>query len=74
MVTEPPGDRESLLVPVSARPPATLVATLRLPAQGLVASRLALSDVTGTGWFGAVSANVLQGRCPVKNSGYYAEK
>jgi threonine dehydrogenase-like Zn-dependent dehydrogenase len=36
----------------------TLVATPEPPAQGLVPSFLALSDVMGTGWFAAVSANV----------------
>lgn len=39
----------------------TLVATRDVPADGLTASLLALSDVMGTGWFGAVAANVKPG-------------
>jgi threonine dehydrogenase-like Zn-dependent dehydrogenase len=36
----------------------TLVATPEPPAEDLVPSLLTLSDVMGTGWFAAVSANV----------------
>ena len=39
----------------------TLVATPELPGDELIASLMALSDVMGTGWFAAVSANVQPG-------------
>jgi threonine dehydrogenase-like Zn-dependent dehydrogenase len=40
----------------------TLVATPELPADDLVPSLLAASDVLGTGWFGAVAAEVAPGK------------
>jgi threonine dehydrogenase-like Zn-dependent dehydrogenase len=40
----------------------TLVATPEMPADDLVPSLLAASDVLGTGWFGAVAAEVGPGR------------
>jgi threonine dehydrogenase-like Zn-dependent dehydrogenase len=40
----------------------TLVATLRLPADDLVPSLLAASDVLGTGWFAAVAAQAGPGK------------
>jgi threonine dehydrogenase-like Zn-dependent dehydrogenase len=40
----------------------TLVATPDLPADDLIPSLLAASDVLGTGWFGAVAANVQPGK------------
>jgi threonine dehydrogenase-like Zn-dependent dehydrogenase len=40
----------------------TLVATPDLPTDDLVPSLLAASDVLGTGWFGAVAANVQPGK------------
>ena len=40
----------------------TLVATPDVPAADLVPSLLAASDVLGTGWFGAVAADVRAGR------------
>ena len=40
----------------------TLVATPELPEAGLIPSLLAASDVLGTGWFGAVAANVKPGK------------
>jgi threonine dehydrogenase-like Zn-dependent dehydrogenase len=40
----------------------TLVATPDLPSDDLVPSLLAASDVLGTGWFGAVAADVRPGR------------
>lgn len=40
----------------------TLVATPEVPADDLVPSLLAASDVLGTGWFGAVAADVGPGR------------
>jgi threonine dehydrogenase-like Zn-dependent dehydrogenase len=40
----------------------TLVATPDLPSDDLVPSLLAASDVLGTGWFGAVAANVQPGK------------
>src|SRR5688572_17961300 len=40
----------------------TLVATPQMPADDLVPSLLAASDVLGTGWFGAVAAEVGPGR------------
>jgi len=39
----------------------TLVATPDVPSNDLIPSLLALSDVMGTGWFGAVAANVKPG-------------
>jgi threonine dehydrogenase-like Zn-dependent dehydrogenase len=39
----------------------TLVATPDIPADGLVPNLLAASDVLGTGWFGAVAADVRPG-------------
>jgi hypothetical protein len=39
----------------------TLVATPDLPSADLIPSLLATSDVLGTGWFGAVAANVRPG-------------
>jgi len=39
----------------------TLVSTREVPADGLIASFLALSDVMGTGWFAADAANVKPG-------------
>ncbi len=49
---------ESLRVPLAD---GTLVATPDLPADDLIPSLLAASDVLGTGWFGAVAANVQPG-------------
>jgi threonine dehydrogenase-like Zn-dependent dehydrogenase len=40
----------------------TLVATSAIPADDLIASMLALSDVMGTGWFAADAANVKPGK------------
>jgi threonine dehydrogenase-like Zn-dependent dehydrogenase len=40
----------------------TLVATPELPSDDLVPSLLAASDVLGTGWFGAVAADVQPGK------------
>jgi threonine dehydrogenase-like Zn-dependent dehydrogenase len=40
----------------------TLVATAQIPSDELVPSLLAASDVLGTGWFGAVAADVQPGR------------
>jgi threonine dehydrogenase-like Zn-dependent dehydrogenase len=40
----------------------TLVATLEVPSEDLVPSLLAASDVLGTGWFGAVAADVQPGK------------
>jgi threonine dehydrogenase-like Zn-dependent dehydrogenase len=40
----------------------TLVATPEIPADGLVPGLLAASDVLGTGWFGAVAADVAPGK------------
>ena len=40
----------------------TLVATPEMPADDLVPSLLAASDVLGTGWFGAVAADVQPGK------------
>jgi threonine dehydrogenase-like Zn-dependent dehydrogenase len=40
----------------------TLVATPDLPSEDLIPSLLAASDVLGTGWFGAVAANVQPGK------------
>jgi len=40
----------------------TLVATPEMPSDDLVPGLLAASDVLGTGWFGAVAAEVLPGR------------
>ncbi|MFC5004470.1 zinc-dependent alcohol dehydrogenase family protein [Dactylosporangium cerinum] len=40
----------------------TLVATPELPSDDLVPGLLAASDVLGTGWFGAVAAEVLPGK------------
>jgi threonine dehydrogenase-like Zn-dependent dehydrogenase len=40
----------------------TLVATPDVPSEDLVPSLLAASDVLGTGWFGAVAADVQQGK------------
>jgi threonine dehydrogenase-like Zn-dependent dehydrogenase len=40
----------------------TLVATPDIPSDDLVPSLLAASDVLGTGWFGAVAANVQPGK------------
>ena len=40
----------------------TLVATLDLPAPDMIPSFLAASDVLGTGWFGAVAAEVAPGK------------
>jgi len=40
----------------------TLVATLDLPSDDLIPSLLAASDVLGTGWFGAVAAEVGPGK------------
>jgi threonine dehydrogenase-like Zn-dependent dehydrogenase len=40
----------------------TLVATPEIPSDDLVPSLLAASDVLGTGWFGAVAANVQPGK------------
>jgi threonine dehydrogenase-like Zn-dependent dehydrogenase len=40
----------------------TLVATAQIPSDDLVPSLLAASDVLGTGWFGAVAANVQPGK------------
>src|SRR5688572_5531746 len=40
----------------------TLVATPEMPADDLVLSLLAASDVLGTGWFGAVAAEVAPGK------------
>jgi threonine dehydrogenase-like Zn-dependent dehydrogenase len=40
----------------------TLVATPELPARDLIPSLLTLSDVMGTGWFAATSANVQPGK------------
>src|SRR3954464_15127534 len=40
----------------------TLVATPEVPADDLVPSLLAASDVLGTGWFGAVAADVQPGK------------
>lgn len=39
----------------------TLVATEELPDPGMVPHMLAVSDVLGTGWYGAVAANVREG-------------
>ena len=50
---------ESLRVPLAD---GTLVATPELPPEDLVPSLLAASDVLGTGWFGAVAAEVGPGR------------
>jgi threonine dehydrogenase-like Zn-dependent dehydrogenase len=43
----------------------TLVATPSLPDEDLIPSLLAASDVLGTGWFGAVAAEVGQGKTVV---------
>ncbi|TVM32116.1 zinc-dependent alcohol dehydrogenase family protein [Oceanidesulfovibrio marinus] len=43
----------------------TLVATPEIPADDLLPSLLALSDVMGTGWFAAVAANVQPGKTAV---------
>jgi threonine dehydrogenase-like Zn-dependent dehydrogenase len=40
----------------------TLVATAQIPSDDLVPSLLAASDVLGTGWFGAVAADVQPGK------------
>jgi threonine dehydrogenase-like Zn-dependent dehydrogenase len=40
----------------------TLVATPDIPSAGLIPSLLAASDVLGTGWFGAVAAEVAPGK------------
>src|SRR5205085_802930 len=40
----------------------TLVATPELPSPDLIPSLLAASDVLGTGWFGAVAAEVVPGK------------
>src|SRR6185437_14738857 len=40
----------------------TLVATPEVPSDDLVSSLLAASDVFGTGWFGAVAADVQPGK------------
>jgi threonine dehydrogenase-like Zn-dependent dehydrogenase len=40
----------------------TLVATREVPSDDLVPSLLAASDVLGTGWFGAVAADVQPGK------------
>jgi hypothetical protein len=40
----------------------TLVATPEVPSDDLVPSLLAASDVLGTGWFGAVAADVQPGK------------
>ena len=40
----------------------TLVATPEMPADNLIPSLLAASDVLGTGWFGAVAADVRPGK------------
>jgi threonine dehydrogenase-like Zn-dependent dehydrogenase len=50
---------ESLRVPLAD---GTLVATPELPPEDLIPSLLAASDVLGTGWFGAVAAEVGPGR------------
>jgi threonine dehydrogenase-like Zn-dependent dehydrogenase len=50
---------ESLRVPLAD---GTLVATPDLPPDDLVPSLLAASDVLGTGWFGAVAADVQPGK------------
>lgn len=39
----------------------TLVATAEMPAQTMIPHMLAVSDVLGTGWYGAVAANVRTG-------------
>lgn len=39
----------------------TLVATAQMPDAGMVPHMLAVSDVLGTGWYGAVAANVREG-------------
>ena len=49
---------EALRVPLAD---GTLVATPELPADGMIPSLLALSDVMGTGWFVAVAADVRPG-------------
>ncbi|HET6393140.1 MAG TPA: zinc-dependent alcohol dehydrogenase family protein [Blastococcus sp.] len=49
---------EALRVPLAD---GTLVATPELPADGMIARLLALSDVMGTGWFAAVAADVRPG-------------
>ena len=43
----------------------TLVATPGLPADDMIPSLLALSDVMGTGWFAASAANVQKGKTTV---------
>jgi threonine dehydrogenase-like Zn-dependent dehydrogenase len=43
----------------------TLVATSQIPSDDLVPSLLAASDVLGTGWFGAVAADVQPGKAVV---------
>jgi threonine dehydrogenase-like Zn-dependent dehydrogenase len=43
----------------------TLVATSQIPSADLVPSLLAASDVLGTGWFGAVAADVQPGKAVV---------
>lgn len=43
----------------------TLVATPSMPDENLIPSLLAASDVLGTGWFGAVAANVGPGKTVV---------
>jgi threonine dehydrogenase-like Zn-dependent dehydrogenase len=50
---------EMLRVPLAD---GTLVATPELPDEALVPSYLAASDVLGTGWFGAVAADVQPGK------------
>jgi len=50
---------ESLRVPLAD---GTLVVTPELPTEDLIPSLLAASDVLGTGWFGAVAAEVGPGR------------
>jgi threonine dehydrogenase-like Zn-dependent dehydrogenase len=50
---------QSLRVPLAD---GTLVATPEIPSDDLVPSLLAASDVLGTGWFGAVAANVQPGK------------
>jgi threonine dehydrogenase-like Zn-dependent dehydrogenase len=50
---------ESLRVPLAD---GTLVATPELPSDDLIPSLLAASDVLGTGWFGAVAADVQPGK------------